>query len=202
MMSSRFKQKVKNVVRGLAQKWANTGVKRHMWNKEFREGRWDYLEKTSGDLVYESLEKYCRKGHILDLGCGSGNTGNELRADIYEGYMGVDISDVAVKRARDRSIAAQRQNKNSYSQSDISTYVPEHAYDVILFRESIFYIAGPKVLGTLQRYAKCLNDDGVLIVRMCDRIKYGDIVETIQNHFSVVETSEVKDSKAILLVFR
>jgi SAM-dependent methyltransferase len=58
-------------------------MKRRLWNREFANGRWNFIENTSGDLIYGYIEKYCRGGSILDLGCGSGNTDCELDGDRY-----------------------------------------------------------------------------------------------------------------------
>src|SRR5262245_27253842 len=61
----RVRQKVKNVLRGILQTWGTPEVKRSLWNKEFSEGRWDFIDNTPGDPVYGYIEKYCRNGSIL-----------------------------------------------------------------------------------------------------------------------------------------
>ena len=105
-------QRVKNGLRGIAQRWGTPHVKRALWNREFKGGRWNSIEHTPGDVVYGYIEKYCRHGSILDLGCGSGNTGCELNSEKYEDYTGVDISDVAVEKAIERSRMLQRGGRN------------------------------------------------------------------------------------------
>lgn len=136
-----------------------------LWNREFSEGRWNFIEKTPGDVVYAYVEKYCRHGSILDLGCGSGNTGCELDRDSYEDYVGVDISDVAVQKAKRRSKRSGRWQKNSYFQGDIAAFRPKKQVDVILFRESIYYIPRSRISAVLERYAGYLKAGGVEIVR-------------------------------------
>src|ERR1700674_5764890 len=89
-------QRVRNVSRGLLQRYGTESMKRALWNSEFMGGRWNCLDDTSGDCVYPYVEKYARNGSILDLGCGSGNTGIELDVTAYQQYVGVDISDAAI----------------------------------------------------------------------------------------------------------
>src|SRR2546423_15542861 len=76
--------------------WGPCATKKAIWDAEFARGQWDYLEHTTGDLIYPYLEKYSNNGTVLDLGCGSSNTGNELDASKYRSYTGVDISETAI----------------------------------------------------------------------------------------------------------
>src|SRR5438034_3412379 len=125
--------KFQNVIRALLQEWGSARVKKNLWNREFSQGRWDYIDSTPEDCVYFYVEKYCEGGSILDLGCGSGNTGNELDGSKYQDYTGVDVSDVAIQKAMDRTKRVGRCDKNHYFQSDIYTYLPKKKYAVILF---------------------------------------------------------------------
>lgn len=194
--------KISNILRGLLQVWGTTGMKRNLWNREFSQGRWKCLETTPNDFVYLYLEKYARNGSILDLGCGSGNTGNELNFSAFSRYVGVDVSDVALREAKKRTAQSHRTRKNSYYQSDICDYKPDRTFDVILFRESLFYVPLPKIEATLARYSKCLAENGVFMVRMCDKDSYRRIVETIERDFHVLEKHDAKDSNAVVIVFR
>src|SRR2546428_9853123 len=159
-----------NCVRGLKQRWGTKLIRRAVWNNDFVTGRWDCLENTAQDVIYHYLVKHCRNGSLLDLGCGSGNTGCELDESAYRDYTGVDISDVAIEMARKRCARSGRIGKNRYHWGDITTYVPDKTYDVILFRESIPYIRKRKVKGQLERYSYYLKDNGVFIIRWFDQV--------------------------------
>ena len=202
-MSWHFGRKVRNVLRGLLQAYGTRRVKRLLWNTEFSRGRWDGLDRSPGDCVYPYVEKYANQGSILDLGCGSGSTGNELAATAYREYTGVDISDVALAKARRRSAEDGRANKNSYLQADISSYVPAQQFDVILFRDSIYYIPRKKIKPLLDRYSKYLNQKGVFIVRMFNTSgKYKRIMDILLNNFEVVEKYSPDESSPAVMVLR
>lgn len=125
--------KLRSGGRRLLQSHATIPIKEMLWNKEFASGRWDHLQNTVGDCVYRYVERWADGGDILDLGCGSGNTGNELDYSSYRSYLGVDISNVAIEIAAARSAANGRDGKNRYVKSDITTFVPDKAYSVVLF---------------------------------------------------------------------
>lgn len=188
----------------MLQAYGTKSVKRRLWNVEFGQGRWDCLDRTLGDCVYPYVEKYANNGSILDLGCGSGSTGNELNADKYHDYTGVDISDVAIEKAKKKSEENCRGGKNRYFQSDFFSYAPTTQYDVILLRDSIYYVAPRSVIPMLNRYADHLKKSGVFVVRMMWRGsgKYKSIVDAIQKNFQVVEKYVSDQPEAVVIVFR
>jgi len=185
----------------ILKRWGSTSKKKSIWDEEFLSGQWDYLEHTDDDPIYHYLEKYSNNVEILDLGCGSGNTGSEMDVLRYGCYTGVDISENAIQIAFARSKSNFRDEKNEYFCADISVYVPRKRYDIILFRESIFYIPKFKIKGVLDRYADYLKEEGAFIVRMCDRKKYESIVRLIEKHYDVVDRSPADDIN-IIMVFK
>jgi SAM-dependent methyltransferase len=194
-------RKIRNVTRGILQMYGPKMLKRSLWDYEFSRGRWDCLEATPGDVVYPYVERYSNHGSILDLGCGSGSTGNELAINTYGDYTGVDISAVAIEKAKIRSRENHRTEKNSYLQSDIFSYTPTKHFNVILFRESIYYVPRAKIKPMLDRYSSYLETRGVFIVRMIGGSEVGEIVDTISTHFAVVERHVSDSPQARVLVF-
>jgi chemotaxis methyl-accepting protein methylase len=79
--------------------------------------------------------------------------------------------------------------------------VPRKRYDIILFRESIFYIPKSKIRGVLDRFSNYLHERGVFIVRMCDRRKFGTIVRLIEKHHKILDRSPASDAN-IIIVFK
>jgi 2-polyprenyl-3-methyl-5-hydroxy-6-metoxy-1,4-benzoquinol methylase len=186
----------------VVKKWGGATAKARLWDSEFASGQWMRLDHTMEDPIYGYLEHYAAGGDILDLGCGSGNTGNELDGSKYTNYTGTDISAVAVRKAQMRSRQNGRGGRNEYICACIESFVPSKKYDVILFRESIFYIPRVRIRSVLDGYINYLTPDGAFIVRMCDREKYKTIVKLIDEHYRVVDRHLADSDKGIILVFK
>jgi SAM-dependent methyltransferase len=203
-------ERSRRFMEGLLKSYGPTNIKRLIWNKEFSHGKWDFIDNTAGDCVYAPLEKYARNGSILDLGCGPGNTANELKADAYGTYLGVDISEACLAKAARRTEETGRTAKNRFEQADFISYVPTRKFDVILFRESMYHVPLGKVKATLDRYSKYLNDGGVFVVRIdtstgdSGKTKYRPkaMVDVMASEFDVVENLQLGKAKTTVIIFR
>ena len=202
-------QSTVNFMRGLLKRYAPSKIKMVLWDQEFSGTHWDFIDNTVGDCVYSHLEKHLKNGSILDLGCGPGNTANELTMTAYRSYVGVDISEVALAKATRRTRQNGRADKNSFVCADFVSYIPTQLFDVILFRESMYHVPTGKVKATFDHYLKYLKDGGVFIVRMntSDRngghkhrlTAMGDIMDA---HFDIVEKCQYGESGPTVIVFR
>ena len=184
------------LVQRFLQSYGPSGLKRLLWDREFAGTKWDFIDHTEGDCVYENLEKYARKGSILDLGCGPGNTANEVAINAYESYVGVDISEEALSKARRRTAREGRSEKNAFVQGDFVKYVPTEKFDVILFRESMYHVPMGKIKHTLDRLSGYLKESGVFIVRMYtadadtsgkEKSRPNAMIRIMETEFDVVE---------------
>lgn len=188
-----------------------TSIKKRLWDREFSGTKWNFLDNTVGDCIYPHLEKYSKNGSILDLGCGPGNTANELAANAYTTYVGVDISEAALAKAVARTEKNGRADKNSFACSDFLGYAPTQKFDVILFRESMYHVPFGQILPILDQYAKHLKSGGVFIVRLyAGDIATGKIkprvtvkIDLIKKEFDIVESTEYDTpGRPTVLVFR
>ncbi len=197
--------------RGFLLSYGPANVKKAFWNKEFSGGKWNFIDDTSSDCVYRHLEQHAQGGDILDLGCGPGNTANELSVNSYRTYIGVDISESALAKGQKRTNKNGRTTKNSFVCSDFLNYVPTHDFDVILFRESLYHVPYGQVLELLGKYSKHLKNSGVFIVRLFlgDR-ETGEIkirvkrkIDLIRREFEIVEEHQYDTpGSPMVLVFR
>lgn len=196
--------------RGFLLSYGPTPIKKVFWDQEFSSGKWDFIDNTANDCVYSHLNRFAENKTVLDLGCGPGNTANEM-APGYRRYVGVDISEEALAKGRRRSEANGRGFQNTFEQGDFINYVPSEEYDVILFREAMYHVPIGKIKSMLDRYAKYLTDDGVFIVRMYLRdSKNGKtknrpvaMMELMEKEFDVVEKGNYPhQSGSAVLVFR
>jgi trans-aconitate methyltransferase len=182
---------IQNKLRGAIQRYAPARVKQWLWDREFASGHWDHIDRPP-TFQHPEIERYARGGAILDIGCGPGSTGNELTPGSYASYLGVDISEVCVRLAQQRTIEAGRTATNTYCQGDALSFVPPHPMDVIVFAEAIYYMPLAAVTPMLIRYGQHLTPGGHLIIRM--RLwseKYQHIEEAIRSAGEVVETMTV-----------
>jgi SAM-dependent methyltransferase len=198
-------------VQGFLASYAPSFVKKRLWDRDFSEGKWDFIDNTVGDCVYPHIEKYAQGGDILDLGCGPGNTANELAPDAYRRYVGVDISKVALEKALKRTRENGRTDKNGFVRSDFLGYEPTQEFDVVLFRESLYHIPYGQVLPILEKYSRHLKTNGVFIVRLyAGDIQTGKIkfrvtrkLDLLRREFEIVESCQYeRPGTPTVLVFR
>ena len=176
--------RAKNGLRGLLHRHGTEAMKRWMWNKEFSSGRWMCLDSMSNDCVISHINAHARGGSILDIGCGPGTIGEAIDPAAYRQYLGVDISDVAVEKARKKS---SRPN-NVYAQGDMRTFKPSGTFDLIFFGDSLYYFSLPSAKEILVRYSSYLNEGGVFVMRCwvaTDRSRA--IVTLIESDYEVIE---------------
>jgi SAM-dependent methyltransferase len=194
---------------GLFLRYGPSGLRKTFWDKEFSSGKWSFADDTSGDVVYPHLEKYVGHGSVLDLGCGQGGTAVELTAP-YGRYVGVDISEVALRRAREKVANAGLTSRASFACSDFLAFNPDEKFDVILFRESMYHVPIDQVKTILDRYSQFLTDHGVFIVRLYlagpsgeRRFRPKAVIRTIEENFDVIEKVPYQDRSATtVIVFR
>jgi SAM-dependent methyltransferase len=204
-------QRALTFARGFLLSYGPTKIKKALWDKEFSGNKWNFIDDTASDCVYAHLEKHARGGDILDLGCGPGNTANELVESAYTTYLGVDISESALAKGMRRTNENGRAGKNSFVCSDFLSYMPTRKFDVILFRESMYHIPYGSVMELLNKYSKYLKSNGVFIVRLyTGDFQTGEIklrvkkkMDLIKSKFDVVELSKYdKPGSPMVLVFR
>jgi SAM-dependent methyltransferase len=202
-------QRTITIIRAFLKSYGPSRIKMLLWDEEFSGSKWNFIDNTIGDCVYPLLEKHAANKSILDLGCGPGNTANELAPDGYRTYVGVDISEAALGKAAMRTEENGRSDKNRFERADFLSYVPTQQFDVILFRESMYHVPLGKTKAILDRYSTYLTGEGVFIVRMYACNQDGKIkqrpkamFDVIEAEFDVVEKCHYSEAGATVIVFR
>jgi SAM-dependent methyltransferase len=201
-------QRIMAYTRGLVKRYGPSNIKQFLWDQEFIQDKWHFIDDTRGDVVYPYLAKYAKGGDILDLGCGPGNTASELEECAYSLYHGVDISEAALNKAVHRTIESNRTHKNTFLRGDFVHYEPSRQYDLILFRESLYHVPLRKISAMLHRYSGCLKAGGVFVVRI-HIIREGRIrnrpqsaIRIVESEFAVLEKHQHGKSGPTVLVFQ
>ena len=101
--------------------------------------------------------------HIVDLGCGNGNSTELLLARFpHSQLIGLDTSQAMLDSARKRLPGV------AFVQADIADWAPSVAPDLIFANASLQWVIGHAAL--FGRLARCLAPGGVLAVQMPDNL--------------------------------
>lgn len=162
------------------------------WERQYRNGRWRYLDSASELAHYMVIVGYVQHFHsapaILDVGCGHGRLFQLIGRHPYGSYLGIDIAGEAVRQARE--YAAPRAE---FVVADFEQYVPSARFDVIVFNESLYYAPEPAPL--LERYAGALSDNGVIVVSMCHNWWQAPIWDAVARRFAVLHSTELTNER-------
>lgn len=137
---------------------------RAQWNEEFKAGDWDFLETSIAELGHYSavaayFQHFTPGGRSLDVGCGQGVLTRYLRPHGYSDYLGIDISEAAIRKASDHA-----DQRTRFITADVEEFLPPSNYDCVIFNECLYYLKHP--LATVQRYSQRLAENGCFIISM------------------------------------
>lgn len=134
------------------------------WEAQYAAGRWDFLAQLPELARFSVLAGYIHHlkpgGAVLDTGCGQGILLSRLPSTCYSRYVGIDVSGSAIAVAQ-----KQQGERSTFLVADCEEYSPAEHFDVIVFNEVLCCLRDP--LGTVERYARSLNPDGLLLVSLC-----------------------------------
>jgi len=190
--------------RAFGKRNGNDWIRARIWNWEFRTGKWDHIESSPDNPVYEMIERYVARGRLLDLACGAGAVRCDLPAGAISGYVGVDISSHAIRRAQTRAAALAPLPRGQLflvgSMTDNATQLRiGDGFDVVLFNECLYYVPAPTVPELFADLSTKLSANGVFIFRIHDRERWASHVDAIRKSLRVVEDKPSTTSRAITL---
>lgn len=137
-------------------------IARSSWDEQYAHGEWDYLRSIREAARYALIAGYCRylssSAAVLDVGCGEGLL-QRLLCPHYSRYLGIDLSAIAIERAR---AAGSGASNTSFAQADGRDYVPAEDFDLMIFNECLYYFPHP--LEVIRHYEPHLRDLGAIIV--------------------------------------
>jgi 2-polyprenyl-6-hydroxyphenyl methylase/3-demethylubiquinone-9 3-methyltransferase len=186
-------------LRGIVKRWGPSSLKQAVWDVEFRRGHHLHdLARHGRSAICDTVERYANGGDVLDLGCSDGHIGFRLDPGKYRGYTGVDISEIAIKEARAHSAAlpGAYAARPEFHVADIAKYEPSRPYDVILFKDSLYYIPKTPLLKILMRLRPSLKPAGVFIVEMDNIARHSWIRDLVRRNFTMVEDREFAGKSA------
>ena len=141
----------------------SVGIDRASWDREYAAGEWSKLGNLDEMPRYALIAGYTRNigsgASVLDVGCGEGHLASWLLEDGKRRYFGIDLSSVAIQKARGRASNGAR-----FEVADAGTFYTEERFDIIVLNEVLYYIEQPEQ--ALERYTDLLAPGGVLIISM------------------------------------
>lgn len=168
-------------------------------NQGYQQGTWDFLnsiDELGNYMVVVGYIRFFAKSlesapRILDLGCGSGNVAELLSPYNWDRYLGLDISEEAVKQAQRRSLT-----NSEFRVGTFETMEVKENFDFIISTGAIHYAADP--IAVLKNYTKNLSDEGKFIISLW---RYGPnkaIWRKIEQSFEVSDFNVVKNRKGVV----
>lgn len=137
------------------------------WNEAMSEGGQfqSYLGGTVAHELRDSLtlslmRRVRTTGTVLDVGCASGTLATRLAG--YTRYRGVDISSVAIDRARKGSYPLPTE----FFASALEDYNPPEPHDFIVMNEVLYLLNLDTAITQAVRYAQTLTPRGALVVSL------------------------------------
>jgi SAM-dependent methyltransferase len=178
-----------------------------VWSWEFSHGHWAQLEHLDDRQLYDVILRHLGDGRLLDLGCGNGTVRCELPPGALRRYVGVDLSAEALRQTRARAAGLPRLPLGEeLFEGDISDrQVLDQAgapFDVILLRESIYYLRVERASELLELLARRLADSGVIVVKVHDRDRYAEHVDAVRRSRPMVEEHPAPTNTSTILVTR
>jgi SAM-dependent methyltransferase len=159
-----------------------------MWDREYARGDWDRLDAESEigryALVLAHVCRLSARPVILDVGCGPGRLLRMLSRVDYEQYVGVDVSEEAVARAR-----ALELERSSFVVGFAEDFVTERRFDAIVFNEVMYYLRQP--VDVAERYAAMLNEGGELIISMYECRPARSVWRRLEKRFDTLHAARV-----------
>ncbi|KZL06069.1 class I SAM-dependent methyltransferase [Pseudovibrio sp. Ad26] len=134
------------------------------WDRQYEAGRWHFLNDIKEAARYGILSAWLGQTEttraVLDVGCGEAILYHYLKSSGLQRYCGVDLSEIALGNANVAEECVQ------LVQSDLESFHVKTAdkFSAIVFNEVLYFCEEPEL--QLNRYAKFLDDDGVIAISM------------------------------------
>jgi len=108
--------------------------------------------------IFPSISKIQGKGSVLDAGCGFGNHSKILASMVGGNYVGVDVSQTAIAKAKSRS----KDELCSFEANDLTKHTKKFSnkFDLIYCSQTLYYL-GPEIDDVIKNLLDYLKKSGV-----------------------------------------
>ena len=163
-------------------------TKQHRWDKEYRQGKWEFLHSLS-ELGHNSIlagyARFLGAKSVLDVGCGNGHLSRLLSHIDF--YAGIDISPVALAQLKK---LMHGDFDYQLIEADFDNFSPKNfKVDLVVFNESLYYSKNP--YKTLQSYVHVLNPEGRIAISMFENSRASLVWEAVDKLFETIDMTSV-----------
>ncbi len=145
-------------------------VDKILWNRQYSRGRWQ--EDQRSPAVIELTTRLCRGGKLVEFGCGSGLLPLLLPVGTFSNYLGVDVSDVAIR------LANKRETVNcQFRQQRMQDWKGDENVSLILAEECLYYLGPEEQRRFLKLCRDSLVPEGTILVIVHDQNKHKATLE-------------------------
>ncbi|HEX9941121.1 MAG TPA: class I SAM-dependent methyltransferase [Thermoanaerobaculia bacterium] len=170
---------------------------KEVWDAQYRSGGWEFMRGLDELAHYSVIAGFLHHlkpgGSVLDVGSGEGLLNDQLRPFGYSRYLGVDLSEAAVRQAAGRVDA-----KTSFTAADAESYTPPERWDAVVFNECVYYFNDP--LGTVRRYEAFLEDGGLFVVSTFRSRRADVIARRLLERYQLLAETAVSNQKGTWVV--
>ncbi len=171
---------------------AGRPVPQNAWDQQYRAGVWNSLDTIDEFAHYMVIAGYVHSlfssPTILDVGCGHGRLMRLLTPFGFGKYLGIDLSNEAIARAR-----VWEKSNARFLVADLNEWNPAGRFSVIVFCESLNYAIHP--VATLVRYAQALERNGAIIVSLYRHRNHRRIWKNAERYFVIRDSTTVTSQK-------
>lgn len=172
-------------------------VSKEVWEAQYGQGGWEFMRRLDELARYSVIAGYLHAlkpgGSVLDVGSGEGLLADHLRPFGYSRYLGVDLSEAAIRQA-----AGRRDDATAFAAADAEAYTPPGRWDAVVFNECVYYFNDP--VGTVERYRGFLAEGGVFIVSTFRSRRADVIVRRLLSAYRLLEETAITNRKGTWVV--
>lgn len=171
----------------------DTPLPRTEWDGQYSRGRWDCLADPQEAARYGAIAGLVRAQgdprSVLDVGCGEGLLRRCLGDTEGFVYQGIDVSEAALERARQRARPG-----DLYQCLDAESFTPDRRFAAVVLNESLYYFRDP--LGQARRYLAMVEPggeapSGVMVVSMFESPRTLAILRRLERELPVLDALRI-----------
>jgi len=159
------------------------GFGRVSWNRQYSAGAWKCSSRSAHTLAL--VAKFCKGGKLIEFGCGEGELPHLLPAASYSEYLGIDISDKAIERAKIRTEQAGIL-RTTFQQANMAEWTGTSGASLVLAEECLYYLTPHEIEAFLMRCSRSLRAEGHILVIVHSAAKHAKTLEVCRRVCPVV----------------